>query len=60
LRARLILLKQDRLSSLEKQLQKIDREEGNLLRLGCSRRDDNQERNAVLSDIGVAMDEYGM
>lgn len=56
---RLLLLKQDRLSLLEKQLQKIDREEDALLRLGSSRRDDNNERNLVLSQINEGLADYG-
>jgi hypothetical protein len=60
LRARLLLLKQDRLSLLEKQLQKIDREEISLLSLGSSRRDSNSERNSILTQIDKALAEYGM
>jgi hypothetical protein len=60
LRARLLLLKQDRLSLLEKQLQKIDREEVAILSLGSSRRDSNSERNSILSQIDKALADYGM
>jgi hypothetical protein len=60
LRTRLLLLKQDRLSLLEKQLQKIDREEVSLLSLGSSRRDSNSERNSVLSQVDEALADYGM
>jgi hypothetical protein len=59
LRARLLLLKQDRLSSLENQLEKIDREETAALFLGSSRRDGNRDRNSVLSDIDTALADYG-
>lgn len=58
LRTRLIFLKQDRLSFLEKQLERIDREEDTLLRLGCIRRDDNPERNSIFSDINEALADY--
>ena len=60
LRTRLMLLKQDRLSFLEKQLERIDREEDTLLRLGCIRRDDNPERNSIFSEINEALADYGV
>jgi hypothetical protein len=60
LRARLLLLKQDRLSLLEKRLEKIDRDEANVLFLGSSRRDSNSERRSVLSEIDAALSDYGM
>lgn len=59
LRARLLLMKQDRLASLELQLQRIDQEETNLLRLGSNRRDDNAERHTVLQQIDAALEDYG-
>ncbi|KAM3543247.1 hypothetical protein ARSEF1564_003877 [Beauveria bassiana] len=58
LRTRLLLLKQDRLAILEKQLEKIDREESFPLSLGSSRRDANQERHAVISEIDGALADY--
>jgi len=59
LRARLLLLKQDRLSLLEKRLEKIDREEVELLLLGSSRDDTNIERISVLAEIDEALADYG-
>lgn len=59
LRARLLLLKQDRISSLEEQLDRIDREETHPLFLGNSRRDRNEERKTVLADIDLALADYG-
>jgi hypothetical protein len=53
------LLKQDRLSLLEKQLERIDREETAVLFLGSSRDDSNDERNSVLSEIDTALANYG-
>lgn len=58
LRARLLLLKQDRLSLLEKRLEKIDREEIDLLSLGSSRDDTNNERIVVLAEIDAALADY--
>ncbi|KAK4457493.1 hypothetical protein QBC42DRAFT_317963, partial [Cladorrhinum samala] len=58
LRARLLLLKQDRLSLLEKRLEKIDREEVELLLLGSSRDDTNIERISVLAEIDEALADY--
>ena len=59
LRARLLLLKQDKLSILEQKLEAIDRNERNPLRLGSSRVDDNAERAAILSEIDSALADYG-
>ncbi|KAL2011080.1 hypothetical protein VTN00DRAFT_3798 [Thermoascus crustaceus] len=58
LRARLLHLKQDKLSILEKRLDAIDREENAPLFLGSSRRDRNAERQAVLSEIDPALADY--
>ncbi|KAF2804513.1 uncharacterized protein BDZ99DRAFT_451574 [Mytilinidion resinicola] len=58
LRSRLLLLKQDRISSLEKQLQKVDHEETVPLRLGSTRADDNSERKFILSQIDDALADY--
>ena len=60
LRARLLLLKQDKLASLERQLQRIDQDETDVLRLGSNRRDDNAERQAVLQQIDIALADYGI
>jgi hypothetical protein len=60
LHARLLLLKQDKLSLLEKQLEKIDQEETAVLFLGTSRRDRNEERIAVLSAIDASLADYGV
>lgn len=54
-----MLLRQDRLAILEKELDKIDREESFPLSLGSSRRDANQERHAVISEIDGALADYG-
>ncbi|KAI1438308.1 hypothetical protein GGR50DRAFT_705287 [Xylaria sp. CBS 124048] len=62
LRVRLLLLKQDKISMLEEQLEHIDRESlkeaGGLLFLGNSRRDGNEERKAVLQKIDEALADY--
>lgn len=60
LRTRLLLVKQDGLSILEKQLDKLDRGEAIQLRLGSCREDDNPQRQAVLAKIDVALTDYGM
>ncbi|CEN59790.1 hypothetical protein ASPCAL02234 [Aspergillus calidoustus] len=60
LRARLLHLKQDRLSALGKKLESIDQEEKAVLFLGASRRDKNVERQAVIADIDIALADYGM
>jgi len=59
LRARLLLLKQDRLSVLEKSLEEIDQEEECPLFLGASRRDRNLERASLLSEVEARLDDYG-
>jgi len=59
LRARLLLLKQDRLSLLEERLEKVDREERSPLFLGKSRCDGNLERISLLSEIESQLAEYG-
>lgn len=58
IRTRLLLLKQDKLSLLEKQLEKIDQEETAILFLGKSRCDSNNERIQVLSQIDSALADY--
>jgi hypothetical protein len=59
LRSRLLLLKQDRLAVLEQQLDDIDRDEPKPLFLGNLRRDVNQDRKGVVSDIEAALKDYG-
>jgi hypothetical protein len=56
----MLLLKQDKLSILESQLEKVDKEERAALFLGSSRDDSNQERLRVLSNIDVSLAEYGI
>lgn len=60
LRARLLLSKQDKLSLLELQLENIDSKEANALFLGAGRLDRNMDRKSVLSEIDVALADYGM
>ena len=59
LRTRLLLEKQDRLSLLEKELERLDKEEIAPLFLGSIRFDRNKERLQVLSDIDTALADYG-
>lgn len=59
LRARILLLKQDRLSILEEKLEQIDRDEKSPLFLGKSRMDKNADRLALLEEIEKTMDDYG-
>ncbi|KAH6603226.1 hypothetical protein Trco_008001, partial [Trichoderma cornu-damae] len=58
LRARLLLLKQDRLSLLEKELESVDSNEVTHLALGSCRRDNNRERRAILENIDSALADY--
>ncbi|RYP68848.1 hypothetical protein DL771_006466 [Monosporascus sp. 5C6A] len=58
LRTRLLLLKQDELSILEKRLENLDREEDILLRLGSCREDDNPQRRTILAEIDTALADY--
>ena len=58
-RARLLLLKQDRISILEKKLQALDRDEEQVLFLGASREDTNSQRTDVLHQLDAALKEYG-
>lgn len=60
LRARLLLLKQDKLSLLEKKLDDIDDSEECEVFLAKSRIDRNPERQAVLQDIEAGLADYGM
>lgn len=59
LRTRLLLVKQDRLTVLEKRLEKLDRDEVAKLSLGSCRADKNEDRHVVLAEIGVALADYG-
>ncbi|KAI1825595.1 hypothetical protein F4861DRAFT_500915 [Xylaria intraflava] len=58
LRVRLLLLKQDKLSQLEKRLEKIDQEHTGQLSLGSSRKDFSEERKEILSNIDEALADY--
>ncbi|KAI3328377.1 hypothetical protein F4824DRAFT_493216 [Ustulina deusta] len=58
LRARVLLLKQDKLTCLESQLDQIDQDEPLPLFLGKSRGDTNSERKSVLSQIESAIADY--
>lgn len=53
-------MKQNKLSLLESQLDAIDKNETAALRLGSCRSDDNAERLAVLSEIDIALSDYGV
>ncbi|KAK1993570.1 hypothetical protein LX36DRAFT_693638 [Colletotrichum falcatum] len=57
-RARLLLLKQDRLVTLEERLDEIDRQETSPLFLGRSRSDRNQERDSLLSEFNACLADY--
>lgn len=59
LRARLLLLKQDRLCILEQKLEKIDQDETCPLFLGKCRSDTNPDRVAVLAEIETRLADYG-
>ncbi|KAI1357171.1 hypothetical protein F5Y08DRAFT_354660 [Xylaria arbuscula] len=58
LRARLLLRKQDKLSVLEKQLEKADQDEEMVLFHGSIRKDTNQERDSILSEIDAVLADY--
>jgi len=59
LRARVLLLKQDRLSLLEQQLDEIDENEKCALFLGKSRCDSNADRATVLAEVEESLTDYG-
>ena len=59
LRMRMLLLKQDRISRLEEQLNEIDRSEPAVLFLGNCRRDKNEHRESVLKKLDDAFSDYG-
>lgn len=54
-RARLLLLKQDKVSRLEKSLMDTDANETRLLFLGSSRRDTNSARLGILTELDAAL-----
>ncbi|KAF5564885.1 hypothetical protein FNAPI_1963 [Fusarium napiforme] len=58
LRMRLLLAKQDRLSILEKRLNKIDREEPAPVFLSSMRMNGSPERAAIISEIEDALESY--
>ncbi|KAL2840992.1 hypothetical protein BJY01DRAFT_15287 [Aspergillus pseudoustus] len=58
LRARILLLKQDRLSMLEQKLEQVDHEEASPLFLAKSRWDKNSERASLLSEIEASLSDY--
>jgi hypothetical protein len=58
-RARLLLLKQDKVSLLEKNLMGIDTDEARPLFLGSSRRDANTARIAILAELDAALRDLG-
>ncbi|OTA70083.1 hypothetical protein K449DRAFT_459893 [Hypoxylon sp. EC38] len=58
LRARMLLYKQDNISSLESTLERIDLEERKVLFLGSRRKDVNEARRDVLEKIDKAMADY--
>ena len=55
----MLLTKQDRLSTLETELNGIDSNEVHELFLGALRRDLNPERKRILAEIDEALAEYG-
>jgi hypothetical protein len=58
-RARLLLLKQNRVVELESKLHKIDRDEDRPLFLGSSQRDENKDRAKVLVELDEALEDLG-
>ena len=59
-RTHLLLVKQDRVSVLEKQLRDLDQEEQKVLSLGSLRRDCNQRRKELLVKLDHALKDYSM
>ena len=59
MRARVLLMKQDRLSLLEEQLDELDNDEPSKLFLGNIRRDGNEARRGVLKAVDKALKDYG-
>ncbi|CAH0054875.1 unnamed protein product [Clonostachys solani] len=60
LRARLLLLKQDRLAELELELRRLDGDETNRLFLASRRSDRNQGRQDLITKIDLAMKDYDL
>lgn len=60
LRARVLLVKQERLSILEEKLDQVDKNETSLLYLGKSRSDANENRLSILKEIESSLADYGM
>ncbi len=58
-RARLLLLKQQRVAALEKQLEELDLQEPRPLYLGSFQADANATRLQVLKDLDEALADYG-
>ena len=58
-RARLLLLKQDKVSILEKSLLDADANEARPLFLGSSRRDTNAVRLGILTELDAALKDLG-
>lgn len=56
---RLLLAKQDKLSILEKRLNKLDREEPAPVFLSSMRMNGSSERAAIISEIEDALGSYG-
>ena len=59
LRARLLLLKQERVAVLERQLQELDLQEPRPLYLGSFQADANAARIQVLKELDEALADYG-
>lgn len=59
LRVRLLLYKQDELSVLEKQLERLDGDEPKVLYLGSIRRDRNEARKELMTRLESKLEEYG-
>lgn len=59
LRSRLILLRQDKVAALERELDRLDSEETQVWNLCQLRLDENQERQKLLLDIERELAEYG-
>ena len=56
---RLLLIKQDEISILEKQLDRTDVKESKELFLGNCRRDGNSERKQIVRRLETCLAEYG-